>query len=321
MTTNAKSIPGFVEVNGPDPHLARSRRLMVAHPEIRSLIGNAPSTALFIVGLVASQSLLAFALRDAPWWAILLAAYTAGAVASLGLWVLVHECTHNLVFKSTSANILLQMVANLPLVLPAVTSFRKYHLMHHRFHGDPIRDCDMPSPIETRLVGSSGIRKAVWLFSFPILLCLRVSRINHIRFVDRWFVVNVVVETAYLLSISAAAGPGGIAFLCMSGLFAVGFHPLGARNIQEHFQVRDDQETCSYYGPLNLLVFNAGYHNEHHDVMGVPWMRLPQIKAMAPEFYEALHAHKSWTALLFKFLTDPDLTLYSRVVRHPRRPN
>ena len=36
---------------------------------------------------------------------------------------------------------------------------------------------------------------------------------------------------------------------------------------------------------------------------------------MAPEFYEDLAAHMSWTRLLFKFLFDPKLSLYSRMTR------
>ena len=84
-----------------------------------------------------------------------------------------------------------------------------------------------------------------------------------------------------------------------------------------------DQETFSYYGKLNRLTFNVGYHNEHHDFPSVPWIRLPQIRAVAPEFYEDLTAHTSWTRLLFRFLFDPEITLYSRMTRehasgHPR---
>ena len=79
--------------------------------------------------------------------------------------------------------------------------------------------------------------------------------------------------------------------------------------------MRVGQETYSYYGPWNRVAFNVGYHNEHHDLMTVPWSRLPRIRAIAPEFYENLYAHRSWTKLLFRFLFDPELTLHSRVVR------
>ena len=37
---------------------------------------------------------------------------------------------------------------------------------------------------------------------------------------------------------------------------------------------------------LNLIALNIGYHNEHHDFPDVPWSRLPQLKQMAPEYYD-----------------------------------
>jgi sphingolipid delta-4 desaturase len=100
--------------------------------------------------------------------------------------------------------------------------------------------------------------------------------------------------------------------------FSVGLHPLGARWIQEHYLSAPPQETYSYYGPLNILALNVGYHNEHHDFPSVPWNKLPKIKSTAPEFYDNLVYHKSWTKLLFKFLFDSKFSLFSRIVRSNR---
>ena len=84
-------------------------------------------------------------------------------------------------------------------------------------------------------------------------------------------------------------------YLFASFWFSVGgLHPLGARWLQEHFTADPSQETFDYYGPLNLVALNIGYHNEHHDFPDVPWSRLPRLKRMAPEFYDGLKTHKSW---------------------------
>jgi sphingolipid delta-4 desaturase len=100
-----------------------------------------------------------------------------------------------------------------------------------------------------------------------------------------------------------------------STFFGIGLHPLGARWIQEHYTFVPGQETYSYYGILNRLAFNIGYHNEHHDLMKVPWVHLPKVKKLAPEFYDHLHAHRSLTRVLFQWLFDRDLDLYTRITR------
>jgi sphingolipid delta-4 desaturase len=69
---------------------------------------------------------------------------------------------------------------------------------------------------------------------------------------------------------------------------------------------------------LNIPALNVGYHNEHHDFPWVPWHRLPLVRAAAPEAYDTLLWHRSWTKLLFRFLFDPGISLWSRVVRADR---
>ena len=58
-----------------------------------------------------------------------------------------------------------------------------------------------------------------------------------------------------------------------------------------------------------------GYHNEHHDLPSIPWNNLPKLRAMAPEFYENLKYHSSWSRLLVQFIFDKRYSLYSRIER------
>jgi len=44
-------------------------------------------------------------------------------------------------------------------------------------------------------------------------------------------------------------------------------------------------------------------------------LRLPRVRALARDYYDSLHYHRSWTKLFLRFLFDPSVTLFSRVVR------
>jgi sphingolipid delta-4 desaturase len=305
----------MIQVNYPEPHFARMQEILKAHPEVKKLLGNTPSTAFYVFGVVALQIVLAVALSSQPWWVILLASYTIGAVANHALWVLIHECTHNLVFKTNATNSLLQILANLPIVFPSAISFRIYHIKHHLYQGDLERDADLPRPFEVRFIGNSSFLKATWYLLYFMSQLVRVPFLKGIEFFNRWVALNLIAEFSFLFAITYFAGWGALAYLALCSVFSIGLHPVGARWIQEHYVVYKNQETYSYYGPLNKVAFNVGYHNEHHDLMRVPWSRLPKLKAIAPEFYESLYYHTSWTKLLIRFIRDPNLGLFSRVIR------
>jgi len=305
----------YLHAPSAQPHIARHRDILRAHPEVRTLTGAAPSSMGWILALVVAQFVLALTVGDRAWWIWLPVAYLAGATIDHALWVLIHECTHNLVFRSPSANKLAAIVANGPLVLPAAQSFRLYHLLHHQHLGELDFDADLPGPTEARVIHTS-FAKAVWIAAFSgVVGVLRPLRLTQVKGIDRWIGLNIAVQLTAMALLYAMAGAGPIVYLLASSLFAVGFHPLGARWIQEHFIFKSDQETYSYYGPLNRVSFNVGFHNEHHDFVTIPWSRLPALKAAAPEFYDTLYAHHSWTRLLFRFIFDRECGLFDRVVR------
>jgi sphingolipid delta-4 desaturase len=311
----------FMQGDLPLPHRERARQIRAAHPEVRRLFKRDRWSALWTVLLVAMQVAMGvgLAVLHAPWWGILIAAYAFGAFANHALFVLMHDYTHNLVFRKTNANRLGSIFANIAIVFPAAIGFRNHHLLHHKFLGIRGLDADLPTATEARLVATSWWRKMLWLSMFWAIQALqRPTTVKKIRTVDGWVMFNAMAMAAAMAPIVWFFGWWPVAYLFLSTLFSLGVHPVGARWIQEHYVFREGQETYSYYGPLNKLCFNMGYHNEHHDFPQVPWSRLPALRAAAPEFYDHLYHHRSWTRLLFHVLFSRKFQLHNRIVRPMR---
>lgn len=303
-----------------EPHKKRTKVIIKQHPEIRSLIGRNPYTFLVILLCVGVQLAFAWFLKDKAWYWSLLAAYAVGAFACHTLFVCIHECAHNLIFKNRMANTLSGIIANLPLVFPSSVSFQKYHLKHHSYQGVEELDADMPFDWEARLIGSSAAGKALWLLFYPVFQALRPFRLaKEIKLFDSWTLFNWATQIAFMSLIVYFWGPSATLYLVFGFFFSVGLHPLGARWIQEHYLTHGDhQETKSYYGMLNSVNLNVGFHNEHHDFPSIPWNKLPQIRKFAGEYYNTLGYHTSYTKLLFQFLFDPNICVYSRTARSNR---
>ena len=298
-----------------EPHIGRTREIIQKYPHIKKLMGRNPMTFVFIVAIVTLQLVLAWFSASLAWYWILLLAYAVGAFANHALFTLIHECAHNMVFQSRIANLWAGILCDLPNAFPSSVQFRKYHLKHHAFQGNYEIDADIPSVWEAKLIGNSFIGKSIWLLFFPLFQLTRPPRLKEVEFNSLWMWIDLVVVLAVDALLFYFFGYKALLYLVASFFFSVGLHPLGGRWIQEHYLVAAPQETYSYYGPLNKLAFNVGYHNEHHDFAYVPWNKLPEIKAIAPEYYDNLVYHTSWSKLVWKFLTDPQMSLFSRTIR------
>jgi sphingolipid delta-4 desaturase len=305
----------FTYVEGRPSHFHRGRAILQAHPEVKDLMTKNAWTGAWVLLLVAVQWAMAAWASGIAWYWVPLVAYAFGAFVNHALYVLIHECTHNLVFRTRRANNLLGIACDLALVIPSAMAFRKYHLMHHKYLGQYGLDPDIVRHEEARLVGNSPLRKAIWLFFFSVSQAMRPMQISQVQFWDRWIAANMAVVITVDAAILYVLGPQALIYLALSTLFALGLHPVGGRWIQEHYVTREGQETYSYYGPLNKTCFNMGYHNEHHDLATVPWNNLPKLKQMAPEFYDDLASYQSWTAVVLRYIFDPAMSSYSRIVR------
>jgi sphingolipid delta-4 desaturase len=308
----------FPVTDEPNPHIIRARRILKAHPEVKELFRLYPATGAWIVAVSALQWAIGAFVADLHWGWMLLAAYTVGAMASHSLFVLIHEACHDVIVKPVWANKVFGILCNVGQALPTAMSFRKFHLLHHSNLDEYDFDADLAFRWEARVVGTSPVRKMIWLLLFPLIEIVRPLRVPR-SFTDGWMVANVVAIVAADALVAWWLGPQALVYLLLSTIFGVGLHPLGARWIQEHYTFVPGQETYSYYGIGNTFAFNIGYHNEHHDLVRVPWVDLPKLKAMAPEFYDNLACHTSWTKVLMRFFFDRDIDLFTRITRDRNR--
>jgi len=305
---------GFVLTDRPNPHIKRGKDLIKRHPEVRQYFAPYPPTGAYITGIVALQMTVAYALRDASWVWVILCAYLVGAFASHALFVLIHEATHDLVVRGPLPNRLFGILCNVGQGFPSAMSFRTYHLLHHYRLDEYFYDADLAFDWEARLVGNSALGKAVWLFLFAAIEIVRPLRVKR-PYTDAWILGNTAAIALTDWLIWRFCGTRGLVYVLLSTIVGIGLHPVGARWVQEHYTFHEGQETYSYYGILNTIAFNIGYHNEHHDLFKVPWVHLPKVRAMAPEFYDHLRWHRSWTRVLLQFLFDPQLDLFARITR------
>src|SRR5689334_16280701 len=97
----------YIRVLHTEPHAGRGRQLLAAHPELRALAGPDRSSAAWVAALVLLQGGIALLAGGYRWYVWLPCAYVVGATIDHALWVLIHECSHNLVFRSRTGNRLL----------------------------------------------------------------------------------------------------------------------------------------------------------------------------------------------------------------------
>lgn len=301
-----------------EPHLLRRKEILKKHPEVRNLIGPDIKLAFTTIFLVIFQLASAFfihKLLELPFGILyfILAAYFIGATVTHSLFLAIHEITHNLAFKGQTPNNWLALFANIPIVFPYAMSFKVYHTMHHRHQGVDGIDVDVPTYNEAKIFrGFFG--KLVWAFIQILFYAFRPVFVHPMK-LNKWQIINLVFQVIAISVFVYFAGWYALIYLIVADFLAGSLHPMSGHFIAEHYVFKEGQETYSYYGPLNILAFNVGYHNEHHDFPSIPGSRLPKLKKMAPDFYDTMHVHKSWVMVLVRFISNPHLGLYSRIKR------
>eukprot|EP00934_Nitzschia_sp_Nitz4_P000589 Nitzschia sp. Nitz4//scaffold19_size178191//136801//137763//NITZ4_002002-RA/size178191-processed-gene-0.85-mRNA-1//-1//CDS//3329540756//589//frame0 len=303
----------FHRVGTDEPHHSRRKEILAKHPEILDLYGPDIRLLPTILGITATQLSLAVYSTRLSNWAWLLLCYSVGGTLTHWLSLGNHELSHNMCFKKTMYNEMLGMVANCAQGLPSCITFKRYHLEHHYYQGVDVIDVDVPTQMEGKIFNTT-FKKIFWVFLQPAFYALRPLVVNPKPMILPEL-INIATTVAFDAAFCYYFGFKALLFNLAGTILGMGLHPVAGHFISEHYVLTPGQETYSYYGILNLVTFNVGYHNEHHDFPRVSGFRLPQVRKIAPEFYDNLESYNSWTGVIWDYICRPDIGPYSRVTR------
>jgi len=265
---------GFDTTSTPEPHALRRKEILRHHPEIAELFGHDRRTVipmlLAVFGQLAIAALVAQCAILGHLWVWLpltfVVVHIAGAVLSHHSSMFIHEASHNLIAPTARENKFWALLANTTLLIPAAMTFRKYHPRHHAHLGTLGVDADLPCRLEATRFPRNAAMKGFWLGAGVFFWMIRgYSRRTP---PSRDEVINVAVTLVVNVALFMWLGPIGFLYLLASTVVGHSYHPVAAHFIHEHFVFAEGQETNSYYGALNAVCFNVGYHVEHHDFPG-----------------------------------------------------
>lgn len=185
--------------------------------------------------------------------------------------------------------------------------------MHHLYQGQDGWDPDLPTKWEADFF-RGPVRKLLFLCLQPVIYTLRPLFRQPLP-LSRWEIAQWMSQITIHTLIVLFFGAKSFYYLLLSSFLGASIHPLAAHFVAEHYEWEKGAETYSYYGPFNKLTYNVGYHYEHHDFPRIAGPRLPELTQLAPEFYEHLPQHKSWLAVMWRFIWDDVLSPASRTVR------
>ena len=294
--------------------------LLQRHPQIHQFAGPDYRTAFAVPVLLAIHWGIAWSVSQTNVLAVFLVALLLGQVVIHSAAALVHETAHRLIFSKRLPKLLFDL--HLELILGSFgrqLTYQHEHISSHHPHiGDYERDYeheDICGFVARRKYRSEypGRQRFVTmmiliLHALPLgfLLADRVVPIFYRSAVgqaakdaDRHIGATKPRRSERLMFISVSLLANAILFL-LFGFWGWLYHnwslslflgKCGISNLGQSLSEHDGDNlvnpTKSTYGWINRILFNTGYHNEHHTCPNVPWHRLPALKRIAPDLFNS----------------------------------
>jgi len=304
-------------------HNELRRKVLDAHPEAASLVGPDWRTTIAAVFMLALYWTIAWAVSRTNWWVVFLAAFFLGQTIYHSVGVLVHENAHRLVFRNPKARLAYDLLTETILTsFGAQLVYQHNHVTSHHAHlGDYETDYEHEDayrvaarrayraahPVRYRLM-SIGILifhlLPLAIITDTMILPRLLGKAEGLPSIDKTRNTGATRPTKGELRLFALYSLAVNVFLFWAfGFYGWLFHvwsfslvlsrwgaSIRGQILSEHFGT-DDHPTRSTYWPGNFVFYNIGYHVEHHSFPNIPWMKLPKLTAMAPEYFNLNNPH------------------------------
>ena len=316
------SPPLVTATGGLSPQARRHKELRRAAlqlaPELKQLAGTQPLTALALPILLAIHWSLAWALSHTNVLIVFVAAFSVGQLTIHSAGALVHETAHKLIFRGRRSKLLFDL--GLEFILGSYgkqLAYQHEHISSHHPHlGDYERDYEHEDICAFRARQMLKSRNPRTQRVLTVLtLCLHALPLGFLlgEIVLPWlsarlsgqpvrdpsrdigasrppraevwlFVAVSLLSNAAMFMLFGALGLLYHIWSLSLFLGKLGISNLG-QSLSEHAGSDDVNPTRSTYGWINWLLFNTGYHSEHHTFPNVPWTRLPRLHRLAPQVF------------------------------------
>ena len=301
-------------------HREMRQTVLRQHPEARCLTGPQHLTALAAPLLLAIHWSIAALVSGSNLLVVFITAFFAGQLVMHATGALVHETAHKLVFRQRLPKLLFDL--NLELILGSFSkqlTYQHEHVSsHHPYMGIYDRDYEhedicgylarqkytQQHPQCQRLVTIATL--LVHALPFGFLLADEIFP-RFYRYVMRQEVTDkkrdigathpsrfdqsLFIAVSLLANIILFMAFGFLGWLYHNWSLSLFLGKCGISNLgqslSEHDGSNSEIPTFSTYWWGNKILFNTGYHNEHHTFPNVPWTRLPLLTRMSPEIFHA----------------------------------
>ena len=317
-------------------HYEMRLEVLKGHPEVLGLAGPEYRTVFALPVLLTIHWSLAAAVSETNLLIVFLTAFFLGQWVMHAVGALVHETAHKLIFRKRIPKLLFDL--HLEFILGSFgkqLTYQHEHISsHHPYMGIYDRDYEHEDicgymtrrkytamhPKRQRII--TLLTLFIHLLPFGLIIADKIFP-RFYRYVsgrevrDKYRHINATQPSAFdrrlFTGVSILANVllftlfGFLGWLYHNWALSIFLGKCGVTNLgqslSEHQGDNVENPTKSTYWWGNHVLFNTGYHNEHHTFPNVSWNRLPELKHLAPDVFHS-ESNKSYFRLWWEHIVN-----------------